>query len=202
MGSAGPAVLFVTSRAAAARVELPVASTDEITVAALAPATAATLESRGIRVGITARGGVKELAQTIHDTARIPDGTEVFYPTSDVALRQPEHLAAVKTLSQRFRVHTQAVYSTVAPDNLAHELAGVGGTAAHALGYCFWSPSAIENFAKAQGFSLPPGPAVLVGGSTERCWRESAPPAWRRAYKHDSETPLEWSLRFLERDAT
>jgi len=27
-----------------------------------------------------------------------------------------------------------------------------------------------------------------------------APPAWRRAYRHDAETPLEWSLRFLERD--
>jgi hypothetical protein len=47
---------------------------------------------------------------------------------------------------------------------------------------------------------LPPGPVVLIGGSTLRGWRESAPPAWRRAYRHDAETPLEWSLRFLERD--
>ena len=69
------------------------------------------------------------------------------------------------------------------------------------LGYCFWSPSAIENFAGARGFELPPGPVVLIGGSTMRCWRETAPPAWRRAYQHDAETPLEWSLRFLERGA-
>ena len=40
---------------------------------------------------------------------------------------------------------------------------------------------------------------VLIGGSTLRCWRETAPPAWRRAFQHDAETPLEWSLRFLER---
>ena len=49
----------------------------------------------------------------------------MFYPTSDAALRQPEHLAAVATLSQRLRVHTQAVYSTVAPANLAQELAAL-----------------------------------------------------------------------------
>jgi hypothetical protein len=42
---------------------------------------------------------------------------------------------------------------------------------------------------------------VLVGGSTERCWQETAPQGWRRAYRHDAETPLEWSLRFLERGA-
>ena len=135
---------------------------------------------------------------------RFRTGADVFYPTSDAALRQPEHLAAVATLSQRLRVHTQAVYSTVAPDNLAQELAALrasGAPAGAPLGYCFWSPSAIENFAGARGFELPPGPVVLIGGSTMRCWRESAPPDWRRAYKHDAETPLEWSLRFLERGA-
>jgi len=199
MGAGGKAVLFVTSRAAAARVEVPTGGIDEVTVAALAPATSATLESRGIRVGLTARGGVRELAQAVHDAAGIPSDAEVFYPTSDAALRQPEHLAAVATLSQRLRVHTQAVYSTVAPDNLTQEIATIGSGAARPLGYCFWSPSAVENFAAAQGFSLLPGPVVLVGGSTERSWREHAPPAWRRAYKHDAETPLEWSLRFLER---
>ena len=68
------------------------------------------------------------------------------------------------------------------------------------LGFAFWSPSAIENFRAAHGFELAPGPVVLIGGSTLRCWSEVAPAPWRRAFRHDAETPLEWSLRFLERD--
>ena len=201
IGAAGAALLFVTSRAAAARIDVP----QGILVAAIAPTTSATLEARGIRVGLSAHGGVRELAQAVVDSATVPAGADVFYPTSDAALRQPEHLAAVATLSKRLRVHAQAVYSTVAPDNLPQELAALRAPEAPArppLGYCFWSPSAIENFASARGFELPPGPAVLIGGSTERCWRESAPPAWRHAYRHDAETPLEWSLRFLERGTT
>jgi uroporphyrinogen-III synthase len=201
MGANGAALLFVTSRAAAARIEVPKGTL----VAAIAPTTSATLEARGIRVGLAAHGGARELAQAVHDSSAVPAQSDVFYPTSDVAQRQPEHQAAVSTLSRRLRVHTQAVYSTVAPDNLAQELAALsapGSSAATPLGFCFWSPSAIENFATAGGFELDPGPAVLVGGSTERCWREHAPPSWRHAYKHDAETPLEWSLRFLERDAS
>jgi len=200
IGSSGAAVLFVTSRAAAARIDVP----DGIQVAAISPATSATLEARGIRVGLTAHGGVRELAQAVFDSQAIPAGADVFYPTSDAALRQPEHHAAVETLSRRLRVHTQAVYSTVAPENLIQELAALrapDATTDPPPGYCFWSPSAIENFAAARGFELAPGPVVLVGGSTERCWRERAPPQWRQAYKHDAETPLEWSLRFLERGA-
>ncbi len=197
IGATGSALLFVTSRAAAARVEVPAGSM----VAAIAPTTASTLEARGIRVSLTAHGGVRELAQAVSDSAAVPDGTEVFYPTSDVALRQPEHLAAVAILGQRLRVFTKAVYSTVAPDNLAQELAALKPPAERpALGYAFWSPSAIENFRAARGFELPPGPVVLVGGSTMRCWTDVAPASWRRAYRHDAETPLEWSLRFLERD--
>jgi len=199
IGAAGTAVLFVTSRAAAARIDVP----EGITVAAISPTTSATLESRGIRVKLSATGGVRELAQAVNDSPAIPEGAEVFYPTSDAALRQPEHLSAVATLSQRHRVHTRAVYSTVAPDNLAAELAALrtaDSPATPPLGFCFWSPSSIENFAAARGFELTAGPVVLVGGSTMRCWRETAPPAWRRAYQHDAETPIEWSLRFLERD--
>jgi uroporphyrinogen-III synthase len=197
IGSDGPALLFVTSRAAAARVEVPKGTP----VAAIAPATSGTLETRGIRVTISAHGGVRDLAQTVHEHAAVADGTEVFYPTSDAALRQPEHLAAVATLGARLRVRTHAVYSTAAPANLGPELAALrqADATASQTGFAFWSPSAIENFAAAGGFSLEPGPAVLIGGSTERCWRESAPPAWRRAFRHDAETPLEWSLRFLER---
>ncbi|MEO8016342.1 MAG: uroporphyrinogen-III synthase [Pseudomonadota bacterium] len=200
IGAAGTALLFVTSRAAAARIEVPTG----IMVAAIAPTTSATLEARGIRVGLAAHGGARELAQAVHDSPAIPAGADVFYPTSDVALRQPEHQAAVATLSQRLRVHTQAVYSTVAPGNLAQELVALrapDSPATGPLGFCFWSPSAIENFAAARGFELAPGPVVLIGGSTMRCWRENAPPQWRRTHKHDAETPLEWSLRFLERDA-
>jgi uroporphyrinogen-III synthase len=200
IGAAGAALLFVTSRAAAARIDVPTG----IQVAAIAPTTSATLEARGIRVGLAAHGGARELAQAVVDSPTIPASAEVFYPTSDAALRQPEHQAAVAILSQRLRVHVSAVYSTVAPANLAQELAALrtpdAGTPAHP-GYCFWSPSAIENFAAARGFELPPGPVVLIGGSTERCWRETAPPPWRHAHRHEAETPLEWSLRFLERGA-
>jgi uroporphyrinogen-III synthase len=197
MGASGPALLFVTSRAAAARLEVPPGTP----VAAIAPTTSATLEARGIRVGLQAHGGVRELAQAVSNSPQVADGTQVLYPTSDAALRQPEHLAAVEILRQRLRVSVEAVYSTDAPENLAHELATLRTPAPGRppLGYAFWSPSAIGNFAAAQGFELPPGPVVLIGGSTERCWAEVAPPAWRRAYRHDPETPLEWSLRFLER---
>jgi uroporphyrinogen-III synthase len=166
-------------------------------VAAIAPSTSSTLEARGIRVTLSARGGARELAEAVHASS-VPDGTEVFYPTSDAALRQPEHLAAVATMSRRLRVHTKAVYSTVAPSSLRQELAALGA-ASGSHGLCFWSPSAIENFTAAGGFDLPHGPVVLIGGSTERCWRDKAPPAWRRAFRHDADTPLEWSLRFLER---
>ena len=197
LGAAGPALLFVTSRASAARVEVPRGTL----IAAIAPTTSATLEARGMRVALTAHGGVRELAQAVVDSQVIPAGAEVFYPTSDAALRQPEHLAGVAILQRRFKVHTQAVYATVAPDNLAQELAALRTPQAdRPLGYTFWSPSAIENFRGARGFELPPGPVVLIGGSTLRCWSELAPPPWRRAFRHDAETPLEWSLRFLERD--
>jgi uroporphyrinogen-III synthase len=200
IGARGAALLFVTSRAAAARIEVPQGTR----VAAIAPTTSATLESRGIHVSLSARGGVRELAQHVIDSQAVPADAEVFYPTSDAALRQPEHLSAVTTLSSRFRVHTKAVYSTVAPANLTQELAALRSQGAETrppFGYAFWSPSAIENFSAAKGFNLPAGPVVLIGGSTGRSWREIAPPGWRRAYKHDAETPLEWSLRFLERGA-
>jgi uroporphyrinogen-III synthase len=196
IGASGPALLFVTSRAAAARVEVPQGTL----VAAIAPTTSSTLEARGIKVAIAAHGGVQELARAVSQSHLVADGAEIFYPTSDAALRQPEHLAAVETLGARLRVRAQAVYATVAPPNLPQELAALRGSKP-ALGFAFWSPSAIGNFAAAGGFELPPGPAVLVGGSTLRSWRENAPPAWRRAYSHDAETPLEWSLRFLDRGA-
>jgi uroporphyrinogen-III synthase len=198
MGARSAALLFVTSRAAAARIEVPQGTL----VAAIAPTTSATLETRGIRVTLNARGGARELAQHVVDASSVPANAEVFYPTSDAALRQPEHLSAVTTLSSRFRVHTKAVYSTVAPANLTQELAALhapGAAVKPPFGYAFWSPSAVENFSSARGFTLPAGPVVLIGGSTMRCWSEIAPPAWRRAYKHDADTPLEWSLRFLER---
>ena len=200
IGASGPALLFVTSRAAAARVEVPPGTM----VAAIAPTTSATLEARGIRVALASHGGVRDLAQAVLDAPAIEDGTEVFYPTSDAALRQPEHLAGVATMASRLRVNTRAVYSTVAPDNLAQELGALRASPAEPSppGYAFWSPSAIENFAGAGGFDLTPGPVVLVGGSTLRCWQELAAPQWSRAYRHDAETPLEWSLRFLERDPT
>jgi uroporphyrinogen-III synthase len=199
IGARSPALLFVTSRAAAARIEVPPGTR----VAAIAPTTSATLEARGIRVALAAHGGVRELAKAVAESSAVADGSEVFYPTSDAAVRQPEHLEAVATLRRRLQVHVQAVYSTGAPDNLKQELAALRTPSADRppSGYAFWSPSAIQAFADAGGFELPAGPVVLIGGSTMRCWEEVAPPAWRRAFRHDAETPLEWSLRFLQRDS-
>jgi uroporphyrinogen-III synthase len=198
IGARSPALLFVTSRAAAARVEVPPGTR----VAAIAPTTSATLEARGIRVALSAHGGVRGLAQAGVYSGAGGDGTDVFYPTSDAALRQPEHLDAVATLGRRLKVHAQAVYYTGAPQNLGQELAALRTAQPERppLGYAFWSPSAIQNFSDAGGFELPAGPVVLIGGSTMRCWSEVAPAEWRRAFRHDAETPLEWSLRFLERD--
>jgi uroporphyrinogen-III synthase len=199
MGARGPALLFVTSRAAAARIEVPRGTR----VAAIAPTTSATLEARGIPVALSAHGGVRELAKTVVESNAVADGTDIFYPTSDAALRQPEHIEAVATLGRRLQVHVQAVYSTGAPDKLEQELMALRTPAPDRAppGYAFWSPSAIQSFADCGGFELPVGPVVLIGGSTMRCWEEVAPPAWRRAFRHDAETPLEWSLRFLERDS-
>jgi uroporphyrinogen-III synthase len=199
IGARSPALLFVTSRAAAARIEVPPGTR----VAAIAPTTSATLEARGIHVALSAHGGVRELAKAVVEAGSVADGTAVFYPTSDAALRQPEHLDAVATLGTRLQVHVRAVYSTGAPQNLGQELAALRIPLPDRPppGYAFWSPSAIESFADAGGFELPAGPVVLIGGSTMRCWEEVAPLAWRRAFRHDAETPLEWSLRFLERDS-
>jgi uroporphyrinogen-III synthase len=194
-GSADPkSLLFVTSRAVAARVDPPSAAM----VAAIAPNTSATLEARGIRVDIEAHGGVQELAAAVAKAERVPAGGHVFYPTSAAALRQPEHLAAVATLGVRLHVHVHAVYRTEVPARLGEELAELETPAA----FVFWSPSAIENFAAAGGFTRSQsGPVVLVGGSTERAWRQTAPAEWRLANRHDPGTPLAWSLRFLERTA-
>jgi uroporphyrinogen-III synthase len=199
--SADPqSLLFVTSRAVAARLEAPSAAL----VAAIAPATSATLEARGIRVDIEAHGGARELANAVAKSERVPTGGHVFYPTSNAALRQPEHLAAVAELGVRLHVHVHAVYRTDVPPRLAEEIESLNAAgAAHAPpAFVFWSPSAIENFAAAGGFQRPQrGPVVLVGGSSERAWREQAPSEWRHANRHDADTPLAWSLRFLERTA-
>ncbi len=191
-------LLFVTSRAVAARIDVP----DKTLVAALEPVTAATLAARGIQARIRARGGVQALAEAVVNSRLIADGGNVFYPTSEAALHQPEHLAAVARLQSRLRVTSHAVYHTVSPARLAAGLAALRDTRAAErppAAFAFWSPSAIDNFAAAGGFELPPTVTVLVGGSTERAWHERAPTEWRRAYKHDASTPLAWSLRFLER---
>ena len=161
-----------------------------------------TLEARGIRVGLFAHGGVRELAQAVADSTAIASGAEVFYPTSDAALRQPEHLAGVAILQRRFeRTHAGGLRHRGArqprrrnsPRCVLPEVTRARRwvTLLESLGH--------RQLRGRGGFDLPPGPAVLIGGSTMRCWQENAPPAWRRAYRHDAETPLEWSLRFLER---
>ena len=198
IGAAGSALLFVTSRAAAARVEVPKGSM----VAAIAPTTSAALEARGIRVTLAAHGGVRELAQAVVDSGAIPDGTEVFYPDQRRGAAPAGTSRRGRDARQRLRVHTRAVYSTVAPDNLAQELAAMRAPQPRpaAARLRVLEPFGHREFPAAGGFELAPGPVVLVGGSTMRCWSEMAPAAWRRAYRHDAETPLEWSLRFLERD--
>ena len=200
IGASGPALLFVTSRAAAARVEVPAGTL----VAAIAPTTSATLEARGIRVGLCAHGGVRELAQAVADSAAIPEGAR------GVLSDQRRRAAPARASGRGGHAEpalARAYAGGVLDGGARQSRAGTRGLAklrrprvrrsATASGV----PSAIDNFAAQRGFDLPPGPVVLIGGSTLRCWQESAPPAWRRAYQHDAETPLEWSLRFLERGA-
>ena len=125
-------------------------------------------------------------------TFNVPDSTPE-------ALHVPaERLGAELLLAAAMKLYEAGRLSGGAAAELA-ALRAPDSQATPPLGYCFWSPSSIENFAAAHGFELAPGPVVLIGGSTMRCWRETAPPGWRRAYQHDAETPLEWSLRFLER---
>ena len=94
------------------------------------------------------------------DSQAIPAGADVFYPTSDVALRQPEHQAAVTTLSHRLRVHTQAVYSTVAPDNLVQELTALRAPEARddpPLGYLLLESVRHREFRHRARFRAPAG---------------------------------------------
>ena len=156
------ALLFVTSRAAAARVEVPQG------IAGRRDRADDVGDARGARHQGVDRARTAACASwrsAVSESPLVADGAEVFYPTSDAALRQPEHLAAVATLGARLRVHTQAVYSTVAPPNLAPELAALRadpqrGRSASA----FWSPSAIENFSAARRLRTTAGP----GGAGRR----------------------------------
>ena len=119
IGASGAALLFVTSRAAAARVEVP----EGTLVAAIAPTTSATLEARGIRVSLTAHGGVRELAQAVIRCAADPEwrgGVLSDQRRGTAPTRAP---GGGGHAAQRLRVNTHAVYSTAAPDNLAQELA-------------------------------------------------------------------------------
>ena len=77
------------------------------------------------------------------------------------------------------RAHARRCTRPWRPANLAQELAALRAPDAGAppLGFCFWSPSAIENFAAARGLrARRRALRCWSAGRPMRCWRDSAPP--------------------------
>jgi len=153
------ALVFVTARAVAQRL-ISEQRPQNLRVAAVAPVTRSVLEGAGVPVEISATGGALALAEAVKRAGP----TDVFYPTSDAGVDQPEQAAAMKVLESNGRVHRFVVYEVRAPQGLAEQLRAAGDA-----GYIFYSPSAVAHVAAA---GVVPLKAVCVGASTARAARE------------------------------
>jgi uroporphyrinogen-III synthase len=154
-------LVFVTSKAVAQRL-INEPRPQNLRVAAVAPATKALLEGGGVKVDVSATGGALALAEAV----KREGPTDVFYPTSDAGVDQPEQAAAVAVLEQLGRVHRHVVYEVRAPSGLAERLRAVGSA-----GFIFFSPSAVEHVAAT---GVLPLKVVCVGASTARAAREQS----------------------------
>jgi uroporphyrinogen-III synthase len=153
------ALVFVTSKAVAQQL-ISQARPQNLRIAAVAPATKALLEGAGVHVDISAPGGALALAEAVKRAGP----TDVFYPTSDAGVDQPEQAAAMKVLESNGRVHRHVVYEVRAPQGLAGALRAAGEAA-----FIFYSPSAVAHVAAA---GVVPLKAVCVGASTARAASE------------------------------
>lgn len=154
-------LVFVTSAVVAKRL-LRLTAPPGTRIAALAPATSALLR----HAVVTAEGGAVALAEAVKAWATKDPGAlpalNIFYPTSDKGLAQPEQAEAVRILETVGTVHRHVVYETRAPAGLREALGARRGA-----GFVFFSPSAVQNFMAAGGEA---GRVLCVGGSTARAW--------------------------------
>jgi hypothetical protein len=93
---------------------------------------------------------------------------DIFYPTSDAGVDQPEQAAAMRVLESVGPVQRQVVYEVRPPAGLAERLRALGPR-----GFVFYSPSAVAHVAAT---GIVPQAVVCVGVSTGRAAKEQ--PSW------------------------
>jgi uroporphyrinogen-III synthase len=193
-------LLFLTSTAVADAIPLGL----DARVVALAPATAARARERRIPLEIEAHGGSVALARAVARWARDrelnPATLALRYPTSDLALAQPEHREAVAILSAHAAVEVIELYRTVAPTLLADALHMITASVdTSTCGIIFASPSAVEQFAAHGGFGVMRARSVvLIGDSTLRAWHARSAANWPQPIMHEQSDPLPLTLRRIE----
>jgi uroporphyrinogen-III synthase len=172
----GTRITFLTSRRAArCYLEQP----ERIgLVAAVAPATSASLEASRIAVEMSARGGAVALAEAVlarwEERGRPP--WHIVYPTSDVALEAKEQTLALSILSRVGPVQREAVYANRVPAGLA---AALETSLAGRWSACFHSPSAVRALlAEAPPGATVPAHVVCFGRSTLDAWNQGRRASW------------------------
>lgn len=180
----GTPVHFFTSRRAAAG--FPLGSTwrkDKSAglIAAVAPSTAAWLETHGHTIDVQAPGGAEGLARAVVGEwqARGRPSWHLRYPTSDAGLHSPEQEAAVALLKTVGPVDRAVVYETRTPEALDERLEPYLRAP---YSVTFSSPSAVKAFLAAcpKGVRAPDR-VVCFGASTSRAWDVGCPSGWPAA---------------------
>ncbi len=193
-------LLFLTSTAVADAIPLGV----DAKIVALAPGTVARVRERRLPLELEAYGGSVALARAVARWARSrdlkPTSLTIRYPTSDVAMVQPEHREAVAILSAHATVEVIQLYRTVAPTLLADALHTITASVdTSTCGIIFASPSAVEQFAAHGGFGVMRARSVvLIGDSTLRAWRARSAADWPQPIVHEQTDPLPLTLRRIE----
>ncbi len=169
---------------------------DVVVTAAVAPVTAATLESAGLPVTIRAGGGARGLAEAVvawiaerrsAEGCSARGAPRVLYPTSQIGLISAEQRAAVSQMRRVATVIRGVAYATRARSGLA---AILRDALPQSAGVVFYSPSAVSAFLRAlgessDGFAPRAWKAICVGGSTARAWDRGRSPGRPRALRLD-----------------
>ena len=202
----GPVLWFITSRhaaqalAEAAKAGAGVKEGD--LVAAVAPSTAAALESLGIVVSLRERGGAVALARATEARVRATGLRAVLvrYPTSPAGLEAPEQAKAVELLASVGKVERAAAYAVRAPAGLGPALDALPKDAR--LGWLLASPSAVDHLFEA-GRAAALGPrtraVVCAGASTLRRYQERRAPPWPDGVLESNDVPLAETLAAVQR---